>query len=94
MARKAARDGLPIALANCAPMFSAWASVVFRSTKVVHDSAIAPLARPLASGEAVSKVTLPHPWDCPKMVTLSGSPPNRAMFFFTHWSAASWSSIP
>lgn len=47
-----------------------------------------------ASGDAISANTLCAPADSPKMVTLSGSPPNTAMFFCTHLSAAIWSSRP
>jgi hypothetical protein len=32
-----------------------------------------------------------EPAESPKMVTLFGSPPNAAIFCFTHLSAASWS---
>ena len=94
MARNAASVGFPIALANCAPMFSASGSVIMRAKKTAQDSAIAPLTSPLASGDAASALTAPHPADCPNMVTWFGSPPNWAMLFRTHWSAASWSSAP
>src|SRR6185312_6301506 len=49
---------------------------------------------PLADGAFIRQVTLPPPPDCPKMVTLSGSPPNWAMFCFTHCKAATKSSKP
>ena len=38
--------------------------------------------------------TFPPPPDWPMMVTLSGSPPKLAMLSFTHWRAATQSSIP
>ena len=37
---------------------------------------------------AIRSLTLMPPADSPKMVTLAVSPPNAAMFFFTHSSAA------
>src|SRR5688572_14870021 len=43
--------------------------------------------RPAASGEFINDETLPQPPDCPKIVTLSGSPPKLRMLFFTHVSA-------
>jgi hypothetical protein len=45
-------------------------------------------------GDAIRNVVLLDPADCPKMVTLPGSPPKAAMFCFTHCSAAIWSSRP
>ena len=41
-----------------------------------------------------SVVTLMAPADSPATVTRAGSPPNAAMLFCTHGSAASWSSSP
>ena len=46
---------------------------------------------PAAGGEAMRALTANDPADSPKIVTLPGSPPNAAMFRFTHCSAASWS---
>ena len=46
------------------------------------------------SGEAISALTEIDPADSPAMVTRFGSPPNAAMFFCTHRSAATWSSRP
>ena len=46
---------------------------------------------PRAPGAASSRLTSCDPADSPAMVTLFGSPPNFAMFRFTHCSAAIWS---
>ncbi len=43
---------------------------------------------PVASGERIRLATEMAPADCPKIVTWLGSPPNAAMLFRTHWSAA------
>ena len=43
---------------------------------------------PLASGDAWMQLTAIEPADCPKIVTLAGSPPNCAMLCWTHSSAA------
>ena len=51
-------------------------------------SAIALWNSPLATGEPASLPTIAAPADSPKIVTLFGSPPNAAMFAFTHFSAA------
>ena len=51
-------------------------------------SEMAPVKSPLASGEAASMLTAIPPADSPKIVTRPGSPPNAAMFFFTHCSPA------
>ena len=40
------------------------------------------------------KLTLAPPADSPKMVTLSGSPPNERMFLCTQAMAACWSHRP
>ena len=50
--------------------------------------------RPLASGDAIRKFTADDPADSPNIVTRLGSPPNAAMFFCTHSSAATMSSSP
>jgi hypothetical protein len=42
-------------------------------------------------GEAISVLTANEPALSPKMVTLSGSPPNFLMFFLTHCSEATMS---
>jgi hypothetical protein len=49
---------------------------------------------PLAAGMASSALTLAPPPDCPKMVTLPGSPPKLAMLSRTQPSAATRSSMP
>ncbi|MEY9484405.1 hypothetical protein RKD26_000199 [Streptomyces calvus] len=49
---------------------------------------------PRASGMVIRAVTEIAPADCPKTVTLSGSPPNAAMFSRTQRRAAIWSSSP
>ena len=62
---------------------------------VIHGlSAIARWMSPAAIGLAIKAWTLVPPADSPKIVTLSGSPPNCAMFRSTHWSAAIWSRKP
>jgi len=43
---------------------------------------------PLVSGDVTSICTETPPADSPTMVTLAGSPPNAAIFRFTHFSAA------
>ena len=50
--------------------------------------------RPFADGIASSVLTLPPPPDWPKIVTLPGSPPKRAMLSRTHCSDATMSSMP
>ena len=49
---------------------------------------------PLADGMAISTLTFAPPPDSPKMVTLRGSPPNRAILSRTHSRAATMSSTP
>lgn len=56
--------------------------------------AIARRKRPSAHGIESRLATLMAPADSPKIVTLSGSPPNEAMDSRTHSSAATWSSSP
>lgn len=46
---------------------------------------------PLASVIARRSVTLEAPADSPKIVILSGFPPNDVIFCLTHLSAATWS---
>ena len=55
------------------------------------DCTIALWKRPRASGETMSVFTEPPPADSPKTVTLPGSPPKAATFFWTHSRAAIWS---
>ena len=83
-----------MAAANFSPSASADASVAPPSGAWGPDGNDAPLSpmalwnRPLASGDAIRMLTENEPADSPKIVTLPGSPPNAAMFFFTHCSAA------
>jgi hypothetical protein len=49
---------------------------------------------PFAAGIPISVVTFPPPPDCPKIVTLPGSPPNAATLSRTHSSDCTRSSIP
>ena len=44
--------------------------------------------RPFVKGEVMRTLISSAPADSPKMVTFRGSPPNRAMFCSTHFSAA------
>jgi hypothetical protein len=51
----------------------------FRRPKGAKNAPLSPIARlkrPLARGEAMSALTENEPADSPKIVTLSGSPPN------------------
>jgi hypothetical protein len=57
-------------------------------------STIAPWKRPRAGGDCSSANTSRPPALSPKIVTLSGLPPNTAMFFFTQRSAWIRSSVP
>ena len=47
-----------------------------------------------ASSISASREQLEPPADSPKMVTLSGSPPNPPMFSCTHFRAIIWSMSP
>src|SRR3984957_3262518 len=49
---------------------------------------------PLLLGASVCRQTLLPPADSPKSVTLVLSPPKFAMFVWTHFRAACWSSKP
>src|SRR5665213_658329 len=91
--RNSAMDEAPALLAKASPPRSASARRFrFSPGKVVGRggpnepplSEIAPSKSPLASGDAHNMLTEMPPADSPKMVTLFGSPPNAAMFFFTH----------
>ena len=55
---------------------------------------IARLNKPFASGDATSDAIAIAPADWPNTVTLSGSPPNAAMLFFTQRADASMSMSP
>src|SRR5579863_1862464 len=89
-ARRASKEEAPNAdSANLTPTLSA--SLRDFDTWLPQQAPLSPIARwnkPLASGEATSALTDMEPADSPKMVTLPGSPPNAAIFFFTHSSAA------
>ena len=52
------------------------------------DSIIPFWKRPFPDGIEIKDCTETPPADSPKMVTLFGSPPNAAILFFTHFSAA------
>jgi len=58
------------------------------------DCGIALWKRPRALGIASSAPTLIPPALSPKIVTLSGSPPNAAMLSLTQRSAITWSASP
>lgn len=49
---------------------------------------------PADFGLSMWYVTEAEPALWPSMVTCSGSPPNKWMFWFTHFSAANWSFSP
>src|SRR5271155_1776974 len=89
-ARKASKEEVPNAdSANLTPALSA-SSRDF-DTWFPQHAPLSPIARrnsPLARGEATRALTDMEPADSPKTVTLCGSPPNAAMFFLTHSSAA------
>src|SRR5271165_5308685 len=87
IARKAAMESLPAALAKAAPAASASASVVIRPNDVC-DSAMALCASPFNKGDPARKLTLRQPPDSPQMVIAFGSPPNWAILFFTQRIAA------
>ena len=57
-------------------------------------SLIARSKSPRLPGDTTWKQTSKEPADSPKMVTLSGSPPNAEMLARTHSSAARWSRRP
>ena len=85
--------------ANVTPEASLAASVFGANAPLplLKNAPLSPMARwnrPCESGDAMSALTAKEPADSPKIVTLPGSPPNAAMFFFTHCSAATWSSRP
>ena len=52
------------------------------------------LNRPSADGICIRSITFIPPPDWPKMVTFSGSPPNRAILSCTHCRAATISAWP
>ena len=72
-------------------------SVTAGSERCEKSAPLSPIARwnnPFASGEAINSLTENDPALSPKIVTFPGSPPNAAIFFFTHSRAATWSSNP
>ena len=87
---------------------SAPSTPIFSSTVFVRPDAIsidAPLIccplivitrwnSPFATGVAISAAHFAPPPDCPKISTLAGSPPNSAIFSFTHFSASTRSNCP
>ena len=97
MARNASIEVVPNAVrANFSPAASASARD-FSGGSSLKKAPLSPMARwkrPCARGDAISALTENEPADSPKIVTLSGSPPNAAMFALTHSRAATWSSSP
>ena len=91
-ARSSARDVAPMDAANAAPCFSL--SVSEFDPRPPTDPKNAPLSptacwnKSRESGEAINALTDRDPADSPPIVTLCESPPNAAMFFRTHSSAA------
>jgi len=79
-----------MALAKVTPACSVVCSDCVRSVvpNIAPLSPIARAKRPFAIGDAISADTENDPADSPAMVTRPGSPPNAAMFVFTHRSAA------
>src|ERR1700731_1392343 len=72
-----------------------WAKATLRCSRVSRGGAVRPgpprapplspialAKRPRARGEAIWALTEMEPADSPKMVTLLGSPPKAAMFFW------------
>jgi hypothetical protein len=78
---------------NCSPCARASSSEIERSLPS-PDWEIALSNSPSAAGDVISALTDMPPADCPKIVTLSGSPPNSAMLSRIHSRAATWSSSP
>ncbi len=84
----------PKSSTNSTPWPSALASVSGasrngkRSSHSPPLSIAAPAKRPAESGDCRRRETSVAPPDSPKIITLPGSPPKAAMFFFTHSSAA------
>ena len=86
-------SGQPTAVANVWPAASAVASGRWFSANVPLCT-IARWKSPRAPDETIWASTDRPPADSPAMVTLSGSPPNRAMLRWTQRSAACWSIRP
>ena len=64
------------------------------SCRVAPLSMTARWKSPLADGMVSSVDTFRPPPDCPKIITVPGSPPNSAMLSRTHSSARTMSSMP
>ena len=81
---------------NWASTSTATSLAAFGSPKLVSDPlcTAALWNSPFADGAASSVDTFPPPPDWPKIITLPGSPPNPAMLPFTHFSAATKSTMP
>src|SRR5262245_43942390 len=96
MARRALRSAAETKDANAVPVASALSRDTGARVGLMSapDSPIAPAMRFLERGDAICALTEVEPADSPAMVTRFGSPPNAAMFFCTHASAAAWSSSP
>ena len=74
---------------------SVWTYASLKLIDVVYpDIEIALWKSPLDLSVTSKEKTLCPPADSPKIVTLSGSPPKRAIFSFTQWSAAIMSKVP
>ena len=95
--------GRDCSFATCAPLIPASASTVAASCAAcsrVPTRMVDPLCtaarwiKPRAAGVASSVLTYDPPPDCPKIITLPGSPPKFAMLSRTHSSAATRSSTP
>ena len=86
-------SGQPTAVANVWPAASAVASGRWFSANVPLCT-IARWKSPRAPDETIWASTDRPPADSPAMVTLCGSPPNRAMLRWTQRSAACWSIRP
>ena len=70
---------------------------VFKRERVVPDVPLMLIARwnrPFACGMPINTMIFEPPPDCPKSVTLAGSPPNAAMLILTQVSAAMRSNWP
>ena len=95
IARRSARVFASSLAANLAPDSSASESGTGGRVPISEPlSPMAPAIRSFDNGDAIWALTEIDPADSPAIVTLSGSPPNAAMFRLTQPSAACWSSRP
>jgi len=88
-ARSASSEVAPAFSAKATPVFSVSASGF--GGRVAMRAPLSPIAPAIIffeSGEAISALTEIDPADSPATVTCFGSPPNAAIFFCTHSSAA------